>query len=230
MSRPWMPLYVVDYILDTKHLTTEQHGAYLLLLMVAWRRRDGALPNDALWLRSNLPPMHGRTYNALVPPILEEFFVLEENQWVSKRLRKELEKAAKFSRKQSENVSKRYAANNKNNDLEDTSVVPARALQSHSQLQSKKEKDAAGAAPVDQKDPEARVYARAREVLGTGKIGGLVTNLIKARNGNHNRCIADLEIAATKNSARQYIGGIIAKQTEDRYADLDPRAFGGRML
>jgi uncharacterized protein YdaU (DUF1376 family) len=42
---PAMPMYWDAYIADTTHLSTEEHGAYLLLLAAMWRR-DGSVPDN----------------------------------------------------------------------------------------------------------------------------------------------------------------------------------------
>lgn len=92
-----------------------------------------------------------------------------------------------------------------------------------------KNQETAIAAPEVQKAPDARVFSRGREVLGK-QAGGLIKKLIDAREKNYALCIADLETASTKHSPAEWIGKIISNRTEDRYANLDPRAFGGKML
>lgn len=45
MSAPYIPFFAGDYMRDTQHLSTEQHGAYLLMLFTMWTN-NGWLPND----------------------------------------------------------------------------------------------------------------------------------------------------------------------------------------
>jgi uncharacterized protein YdaU (DUF1376 family) len=126
--RSWFPLYPGDYLADTRDLTVEQHGVYMLLLMCAWLRSDCALPNDKDFLRGILPHMHGLTFNRLVPPILKRFFELgTDNVYRQKRLSKEADKARELAEKQRRNVEERWkkikrneANTNKHNNLADT--------------------------------------------------------------------------------------------------------------
>jgi len=47
---PALPLWTDAYIADTQHLTNEEHGVYLRLLMFAWRSPDNSLPDDPMRL------------------------------------------------------------------------------------------------------------------------------------------------------------------------------------
>lgn len=126
MKRPWMPLYVQDFQMDTLDLTAEQVGVYMLLLMLAWKR-EGDLPNDMKWLKLVLSrisgPIHGNKFNSLVPPILERYFILgADMKWRNKRLCEELAKAENFSRIQSENGKKRWSGFKVINGLQQPSL------------------------------------------------------------------------------------------------------------
>jgi uncharacterized protein YdaU (DUF1376 family) len=103
----WMPLYISDYLSDTMHLNTEQHGAYLLLIMSAWKS-DGRLPNDALQLQSisRLTPQKWKAFEE----ILSSFFFVTQEFWIHNRVRNELLKAKKNTEERAEAGAKGAAA------------------------------------------------------------------------------------------------------------------------
>lgn len=43
---PAIPIFTDAFISDTTHLTAAQTGAYIMLLMTAWRTKENALPDD----------------------------------------------------------------------------------------------------------------------------------------------------------------------------------------
>ena len=92
MNRPWMPLYIGDYLGDTGHLTTTQHGAYLLLMMHYWRK--GELPDDDKQLSkiTKLPLKVWTEYRET----LQSFFY---DGWRHKRIDAELYKTESISQK-----------------------------------------------------------------------------------------------------------------------------------
>lgn len=47
---PALPIWTDALLGDTQHLTTAEFGAYMLMLIVAWRSPDCALPNDENYL------------------------------------------------------------------------------------------------------------------------------------------------------------------------------------
>jgi uncharacterized protein YdaU (DUF1376 family) len=128
---PALPLWTDAYLADTADLNACEHGCYLIMLMIAWRRPDCALPNDLQWMQRALNAycggsMHGNRFNSIVPKLLERFFQIEpDGKFHQKRLRKEREFVANFSRTQTEKIKKRWANVRGNNGLADTVVIPA---------------------------------------------------------------------------------------------------------
>lgn len=91
---PYMPLYVADYLGDTRHLSTEQHGAYLLLLMAMWRA-GGSLPADPAKL-ARITGMTAARWARISDDVLE-FFDAEDGAITHGRVQKEIEKYSRTS-------------------------------------------------------------------------------------------------------------------------------------
>lgn len=91
MSGPqYMPFYVGDYLRDTMHLTTEQHGAYLLLLFACWTH-GGQVPNNDAELAAitRLPIDEWKRARRKIA----KFFKISVKFWAQKRVSVELQRA-----------------------------------------------------------------------------------------------------------------------------------------
>lgn len=85
----WMPLYVADYLAETSRLTTEQHGAYLLLMMDYWR--NGRLPADDNIL-ANITRLPIERW-MLLSGVLKGAFREVDGQLIHDRIERELSKS-----------------------------------------------------------------------------------------------------------------------------------------
>lgn len=105
---PHLPMFTDAYLADTRHLTTEEHGAYLLLLMEAWRRPECCLPDDDVLLArlSGLPAQRW----AEVKPVVMSFWKRDGRRkvWTQKRLSKERGYVSQKSQSQRDKATKRW--------------------------------------------------------------------------------------------------------------------------
>ncbi|ARO57215.1 YdaU family protein [Methylorubrum extorquens] len=114
---PSLPLFTDAFIADTGHLSAQETGAYLMLMMVAWRSPECRLPDTddklARWAR-----VDRRTWLRIKPAVME-FWTLADGFWSQKRLSKEREfvsKRAEVNRRNGEQGGRPKSL--KNNDAE----------------------------------------------------------------------------------------------------------------
>jgi uncharacterized protein YdaU (DUF1376 family) len=88
MSIPYLPLFVADYELDTGHLSFEENGVYMRLLMLCWRTPECSIPNDPEWVSKRLR-IDGETFERSVLPVLGEFFKVSKGRFFNPRLLEE---------------------------------------------------------------------------------------------------------------------------------------------
>lgn len=82
-----MPVYWGDYLADTTHLSTEEHGVYLLLIASYWRRGK-PIPDDEAYLCGITRVSKFRA--KIFRKVLLEFFDLSNGEWTHRRIEKEI--------------------------------------------------------------------------------------------------------------------------------------------
>lgn len=146
----WMPLLIDKYLGDTTDLSTEQHGAYLLLLMAMWKK-DGYLPNDDARLASitRLTPQRWKANRS----VLLEFFSIDGDRITQKRLTEELANSKRVTEARAEagakGAAKRWQTHSKG--IANSSQMDAsRSTPLSSSSKKPKRASAPPAVPVDE--------------------------------------------------------------------------------
>lgn len=102
---PSMPLATDAYLGDTTHLTTTEHGAYLLLLIAMWRA-GGSLPDDEKLLARYAKVTAGQWRR--MAPVLMEFFERRDGRITQSRLTREYERVRQHRAQQSDKARAKW--------------------------------------------------------------------------------------------------------------------------
>ena len=125
----WMPFYWAEYLADTGHLTTEEHGAYLLLIGAYWQA-GGPLTDDDKRL-ARLTRLSLRRWKA-VRETLANFFTIADQKWHLTRVDDELSATKKRYLKRVEGGKKRQSLAGKKQQNQCQNASTADAMLQHS--------------------------------------------------------------------------------------------------
>ena len=131
---PALQIWTDALLGDTQHLSAEQFGAYMLMLIVAWRAPDNGLPDDDRQLAriTRLTPVKWKA-NA---PILRAFWSVGNSRLRQKRLDIVKNSVTEFGKKQKANAKARWL---KDNETPHATALPDQcqtdANQNHNQNQ-----------------------------------------------------------------------------------------------
>ena len=209
-----MPLWTDAYLADTTHLTTTEHGAYLLLLMTMWRTRDKSLPNDDRQLAkyARLTPAQWRR----IRPTVMTFFDVENDRITQGRLTDEANAVKQNSVRQSNKAKARWLKNKETgNAPAKPGECPDDASLSLSHISNTSPNGEGADAPngqglvlseVQGVDLDKIFYERGKALLGKSS-GGQLTKLKKAL--GLGRALEVIEFAKRKENPLEYIAGVL---------------------
>lgn len=106
-KHPSFPFFTDAYLADTQHLTTIEHGAYLLLLISMWRNQpDISLPDNETLLARYTKLTRGQWRR--IEPTIRPLFHVENGVWRQRRLTDEYEAVRQLSKRQSNKAKRRW--------------------------------------------------------------------------------------------------------------------------
>lgn len=234
MSAPWMPLYIADYLRDTRRLHATEHGAYLLLIMEYWTA--GSLPDDDRQL-ARLACVSEREWLS-IKPIIARFF---GPGWTHDRIDRELATSkAKYEKRAQAGkrggIAKAQAKQNPSNATQELEAngKPGSTNHNHNHTLPGSEADASAAGAAQPPDPsiaERELFERGKAVLGKSG-GGMIADLRRAKGGNVALARASIEEASTKQDPRAFVAGVIRHATNPKtgaFNASDVVSAGGRV-
>lgn len=202
MSVPFMRLFVADYQADTMHLSTVEHGAYLLLLMNYWQRGK-PLPDDDRKL-ARIAGLGPREWQRIKPAV-SEFFEIGCSGWLHKRVESELAHMRSMS------LKKRRGGLARAEQMHSERLAGAQQTDTEADTDSSVSKDTAASG-----DPDKVFWDNATAYLGNGK-RGVIGKWVKA----HGRPETAKAIAAAQVERAvdpvAYIQGVLRGVKSDEY-------------
>ena len=157
-----MKLYIGDYLGDTQHLSTLEHGAYILLIMAYWQH-GGPIENDPKLLR-RLTRTDPKTFQKVSENVLKMFQVTD-GLLVHKRIEKELRKRIQVSTAARDAINTRWYGRitdvlPTNNERNTTPIVHSPYSKDKENIKSKKDKSPSAPRPTIE---EVSAYCLERE-------------------------------------------------------------------
>jgi uncharacterized protein YdaU (DUF1376 family) len=195
-----LPLWTDAYLADTIHLDALESGAYLHLLMAAWRLPDCSLPDDdkllARWAKCQ-----PRQWARIRETVMGFWQKDDDGKWTQKRLLSERKRVNVKSDKAAHAARTKHLKNNNSSHADAPLEHVPQGCQP--EPEPKPEEDSV---PTE-RPPDAFVYEFGKQVLGQ-KAGGLISKLIAACEGDLGRAYGALVDAAGKQDSREYIGAV----------------------
>lgn len=99
MSFAFCPIYTGDYLRDTRHLTPQKHGIYLLLLMHCWDQK-GPVPLDEQEA-AGIANCRSADEIESLRYVLGRYFVKMADGWYQGRMQREIERSENISKARS---------------------------------------------------------------------------------------------------------------------------------